>query len=156
MLRISCLLLLLILPCATAFSQKRIPQFKDYPARGEYRGKNAPVIITRNDRMFRSVLRESAREKPDFAGHYILAAWGCGASCLMGAVIDANTGRVYWLPFTICCWGNVDRDVNFKPIEFRPNSRLVVFTGLRNEAMENYGPHFYEFDGKRFKFIRSR
>ncbi|HEX7333686.1 MAG TPA: hypothetical protein VF290_19450, partial [Pyrinomonadaceae bacterium] len=116
-------------------------------------GKNAPVIITRADRMFRTRLKEAAQEKPNFAGHYILTAWGCGAGCLMGAAIDANTGKVYWFPHTICCWNETERDDNFNPIEFRLSSRLVVFTGLRNEREGDQGAHFYEFDGKRFKFI---
>lgn len=152
---ISCLLALLIVPSWSTFSQAGLPQFKDYPPGGEYRGQNAPVIITRADRMFRTRLREAAQEKPNFAGHYILTAWGCGAGCLMGAAIDANTGKVYWFPHTICCWNEIERDNNFTPIEFRLSSRLVVFTGIRNEREGDQGAHFYEFDGKRFKFIRT-
>lgn len=155
MLRISYWLGLLILSAASTFGQTRIPQFKDFPVTGKYAGKNAAVIITGQDRTYRTRLREASQEKPNFAGHYILTAWGCGTGCLMGAVIDANTGTVHWFPHTICCWNEIERDESFRPIVFRSNSRLIVFTGLRNEQEGDQGAHFYEFDGTRFKYIRT-
>ncbi|HEU4872788.1 MAG TPA: hypothetical protein VFT44_06795 [Pyrinomonadaceae bacterium] len=75
-------------------SQSRVPQFKDYPVTESYMGKTAPVVLTRDDRMFRTRLKEASKEKPNFAGRYILTAWGCGTTCLMGGVIDAKTGKV--------------------------------------------------------------
>jgi len=157
MLKIAGVIALALAASTTGFSQSRVPQFKDYPPKGKtkYLGKNAAVVITREDRMYRTRLTEAAQEKPNFAGHYILTAWGCGAGCLMGAVIDANTGKVYWFPHTICCWNEIQRDEKFSPIEFRLDSRLVVFSGIRNEAEGDQGTHFYEFDGSNFKFIRS-
>lgn len=89
--------------------QTPAPRFEDYPTTGVYKGKNTPLALTRDDRTYRTRLREAAAEKPNFAGHYILAAWGCGAECVMGAVIDANTGRVSWFPHTICCWSRRSR-----------------------------------------------
>ena len=91
------------------------------------------------------------KDKPNFAGHYVLTAWGCGAECLMGAVIDANTGHVYWFPFTICCWsGDVDR-----PIDYRIHSRLLIFTGIRSEKEGDEGVHYYELKDGSFSQIRS-
>lgn len=87
--------------------------------------------------------------KTELGGHYILTAWGCGAECLMGAVIDANSGKVYWLPHTICCWG-AEVDDRFRPIEYRLDSRLIVFSGLRDEKEGDDGTHFYEFDNGKF------
>jgi len=55
-------------------SQSRVPQFKDYPVRETYTGKTAPVVLMRNDRRWRTVLREAWKEKPNFAGGYILTA----------------------------------------------------------------------------------
>jgi hypothetical protein len=67
----------------------------------------------------------------------------------MGAVIDANSGKVYWLPHTICCWG-AEVDDRFRPIEYRLDSRLIVFSGLRDEKEGDDGTHFYEFDNGKF------
>jgi hypothetical protein len=81
--------------------QNKVPRFKDYPVSEVYIGKNAPLVLSRDDMRFRTRLREAAHEKPNLAGHYIRAAWGCGAECLMGVVGDAKTGKVYWLPHTL-------------------------------------------------------
>lgn len=139
---------------SSAPAQSNVPQFKDYPAT-IYKGPNAPVVLTRNDLNFKTRLREAAKtKKPNFAGHYILTTWGCGTECLMGAIIDARTGKVYWWDFSLCCWG-FDNDEDFKPIEFRPDSRLIVFSGMRNEKDGDNAAHFYHFDGRKFVHIRS-
>jgi len=52
----------------------------------------------------------------------------------------------------ICCWGDVD--VNFKPVEFRPQSRLVVLSGQLNEEGAN-GAHFFQLEDARFGLVRS-
>ena len=144
--------LLSLIVTASLNAQDRVPQFKDYPA-AAYSGPNAPLILTRDDRNFRTRLREASKEKPNFAGRYILTAWGCGTSCLMGAVVDAKTGRVHWWNFSICCWTSTDD--NFKPIEFRLNSKLIVFSGARNEKEGDEGAHFYKFENGRFVHLRS-
>jgi hypothetical protein len=145
---------LLIITNGTTYAQSKVPRFRDYPVNEAFIGKNAPLILKRDDMMFRTRLREAATRRPNFAGHYILVAWGCGAQCLLGAAIDAKTGKVFWLPHTTCCWGaNVDD--RFEPIEFRGNSRLIVFSGLRNEKEGDSGAHFYSFENGRFVHITS-
>jgi hypothetical protein len=136
-------------------AQSRVPQFRDYPVSEAYIGKTAPLILTRDDKMFRTRLRWAAKNlKPNFAGRYILTTWGCGTSCLMGAVIDAKTGKVHWWDFSICCWG-YDIDENFQPIEIHLNSKLIVFSGARNEKEGDVGAHFYKFESGRFVHISS-
>lgn len=75
--------------------------------------------------MFRTRLKWAVdNQKPNFAGHYILTTWGCGTSCIMGAVINSKTGKVSWWNFSVCCWSG-EADENFQPIEFRNNSKLI-------------------------------
>ena len=45
-------------------------------------------------------------------------------------------------------------DDNFRPIEFRLNSKLIVFSSARNEKDDN-GVHFYKFENGRFVHLRS-
>ena len=145
----------LALMTGVAKAQSGVPQFRDYPVSEAYTGKTAPLIIKRDDKMFRTRLRWAAKnQKPNFAGRYILTTWGCGTSCIMGAVIDAKTGRVHWWDFSICCWG-YDVDENFQAIEVRLNSKLIVFSGARNEKDGDIGAHFYKFENGRFVRIRS-
>jgi hypothetical protein len=107
-------------------------RFDDFPAAEAYQGRNAPLVLGKDDRQFRTRLRTAAKEPPNFAKHYILTAWGCGTECLVSVIIDANTGRFYWAPHTICCWP-IDVPNDFSPIEARIDSRLIIFHGERNE-----------------------
>ncbi len=70
----------------------------------------------------------------------------------MGAVLDKSDGRVVFLPFTICC--SEDYSDSFKPIAYRQDSRLIVFSGLIDEAGVN-GAHYYLFDGRKFGFLKT-
>ena len=143
---------------SAASAQERVPQFKDYPAGEVYRGRNAPVRLTGEGRMFRTRLREAARERPNFAGHHVVTYWGCGTGCVYGAVVDVKTGRVIWFPGTICCWwqpGDPPPDDNFEPVTYRLDSRLIVFAGARNEKDGDVGTHFYKLEGGRLVHLRS-
>lgn len=65
----------------------------------------------------------------------------------MGAVIDAKSGRVAWLPFTVCC-GDYRQTA---PIEFRLDSSLLVIRGERDERES--GTYFYTFEAGKFKEV---
>lgn len=122
------------------------PQFADFPA--PYTGaKQADLkLVDAKSRRYASMLRAAARHSPNFAGHYILASWGCGASCVMAAAIDSRTGLVTWLPFTVCCWSMSI----IEPLEFRPGSRLLVVHGSRDEQGDGGETHYYEFQNNKF------
>ena len=72
------------------------PKLSDYRVKTIFKGKvAAPVLDTKQARMFRTELRRQAATGPNFAAHFTLAQWGCGAGCSYVAVIDAITGQVY-------------------------------------------------------------
>jgi hypothetical protein len=70
--------------------------FNRYPAGKVFRGTPAPPrLLTADQRGFRTVLRNGAKQGPNFAGHFTVVEWGCGSNCIAMAVIDAITGAVY-------------------------------------------------------------
>lgn len=147
------LIVLGIAPIAGA--QDGAPRFEDYAVRETFGGPSKPpVLATKEQRAFRTRLREAAKEKPNFAGHYVLTTWGCGTECVTGAAIDARTGKVILLPFTLCCWG-FDVPDDFEPIAFRLDSSLIVFRGARNEVEADKGNHYYTLVGGRLKELKS-
>ena len=127
-----------------------VPRFEDFAVSDTFAGKAAKVrLVSADDKEYATRIREAGRQKPNFAGHYVLASWGCGASCVSTVAIDAKTGRVTWLPFTVCCW---DVDVQ-EPIEFRRDSRLLVVHGSRNE--KGSGTYYYALDKDKFKLVKA-
>ena len=137
---------------SVAGEKTKPPRFEDYPVREKYDGKNAPPgLQSPEEREFRTMLREAAQNPPDFAGHFIVGAWGCGAGCVSSAIIDAKSGAVYMVPFT----ASVTGDRPGEPIEYKADSSLFVVHGSRNEADEN-GDFYYQWDGKTLKLIDSK
>lgn len=127
-----------------------IPQFKDFPVAQVYQGRNSPVkFATPETKQFHTRLTEAAQQKTNFAGHYILTRWGCGSGCIQPAIIDAKTGRVFMVPFTVVTVGEKVID----PLQFRLDSTLLIVNGSRNDQPEN-GTFYYLWDGKRLELIQ--
>lgn len=143
-------LLCVIFLSTNSQSVTKNPEFSEYPvAERTVKTTKKPKIISTQDHEFQAKIMIASDQMPNFAGHYILSTFGCGASCTMTFVIDKKTGKVIWLPFTVCCWDNMDAD--FNPVSFRKNSRLIIITGSRNE--QGKGIYYYEFKQNKFILI---
>lgn len=123
--------------------------FDRYPAAMKRLDHKRPLKLRdRKSVRYRSALRGAASRPVDFAGHYVLATIGCGASCLRIAAIDRADGHVAWFPSTLCCW---PVDVTM-PIAYRRDSRLLIVQGQFDEQGPNIVRRFV-FDGKSFTLL---
>lgn len=111
---------------------KPLPKFEAYPVFKVWKGSPAPLkLLSTEERLFRTALREAAKRPPDFAGHYRFAIWGCGTRCVGGALIDLQTGLVFAPPLAHKANGEehwifcTDWDKK-RPLEYRVGSRLFV------------------------------
>jgi hypothetical protein len=138
------------------------PAFSSYPATVE-KARVSSINFKNNPgaRTMRTRLTEATRGGVNFAGHYIVAGWGCGTGCISGAIIDARTGVVYWpLPlYALGVWYEGDSYVK-DPVEYRKNSRLLIIRGSPgvkdNDSEKPNGEYYYEWTGndlKQVKFI---
>jgi len=132
------------------------PRFEDYPVMHERRVAG-PVVLRLSDHRlaarYRTMLRTAATRVPNFAGHYIVAAWGCGTGCTMGAVINATDGEVVWLPGTVCC-ATFQMPPGTERIAYRLESGLLILRGLLNERPETAGAHYYRIDRDHLVHLR--
>jgi hypothetical protein len=133
---------------ASAFAAES-PRFEDYPVAKTFRGRPAPpVLSTDKARLFRTVLRREAADGPNFAGHFTIARWGCGAGCVAWAIIDARSGAIWFAPFTVADGRGVPPELAQHSIDFRLDSELVVANGSLDEG-ESAGTYYYRWrDGK--------
>ena len=146
---------------------KDAPRFGDYPAK-PYAGANAApdVLSDPRSRRYRTQLKNWAGEKPNFAGHYILATWGCGTGCTEIAVIDAITGKVFHPPGARAnSIQDVDYDVlvegkpgerreDFGALQYRADSRLLILMGTPDGRAENHGISYFVWENDRLTRIR--
>lgn len=167
LLSLTCLAVITIL----AQSDSAIPRFEGYSVNESYTGTPAaPVLTMPEERRFRTVINNGIKKGwgaydgitdrpetgpgPNFAGHFLIVTWGCGSPCLMAAIVNLKTGRVYPPPFHHgLAHGYFQVPWAFPmnpPLEFRLNSRLLVARICEGEngsglgsTPSNCGVHFF-------------
>jgi hypothetical protein len=148
-----------ILLTSAVFAQKGVapaPTFAKYRVKVT-KAKPKPVNLRshKEARTFRTRLREANKRGVNFAGHYIIATWGCGTGCLYGAVINTLNGRVYFpgeLKGVGAGFGELsDTDL----LQYRKNSRLLIVSGYTGGTAESdspeYGVSYLLWQGTKFK-----
>ena len=155
-----------------ALAQK-VPTFAQYGARVEkIRNVTVDLKSHKDARMFRTNLRNAAKEGVNFAGHYILTGWGCGTNCSQWAIIDARSGQVFFpKEFEGIGSGFCDLPENAMPndtpktsedvdatLHSKPNSRMVVLTGFTGGGLDNQrakcGNYFFEWTGTKLRQLK--
>lgn len=131
-------------------------KFEDCLVADVFKGKPAaPILATKAQRMYRTVIREGAEKGPNFAGHYTVAEWGCGSACMSFAVVDAETGRVYDAPFADISMAQLDENGRFyRGAVYQLKSRLFIADGCPNEEDKQCGTHYYEWKDNKFVLLR--
>jgi hypothetical protein len=121
---------------STTCSQKKHPEFKDYSAAQIFNGTLHPAILTTHiEKNHRTVIREALEKGVNFAGHYVLVSWGCGAGCKQFVIVDSVTGKVYDPPFVEVYYHFPPANSNFEwwcytdLLTFNKGSRLLVVEG---------------------------
>lgn len=131
----------------------QVPKFSQFPAREYSRGPTGRLDLSDpHAYSYRTRLREGAQQGANFAGHYTVVTWGCGTDCATGAIIDALTGHVVFLPNVDSNQMEHERDSDFNSFVFRLHSRLIVFAGQLNDQGEK-ATFFMDFDGKNFRQV---
>jgi hypothetical protein len=144
----------LFLASAAILSAQPPPKFESFAVKDRFTGTPAkPVIRTRRQLLFRTPIGDSARNGPNFAGHYTVETWSCGAECSMLAIADAAGGNVYDPPFARITFPPSYRYEGLPGgIIFHLDSRLLIVRGC-------FGPGdcasaYYEWVGEDLKLIR--
>ena len=144
-----CLIPLLLIRDAKA-QNSSLPRFEDYPVSQLFKGKPAPVGLRTHPRanLFRTMLREGAKQGANFAGHYTVVMWGCGSDCMEVAIVDAKTGRVYFAPFIVTPSMKADYRINSRLLVQNPPERNE--RPIDAEMFDVYKPGWYVWKGNRF------
>ena len=135
-----------------AHAKNAVPQFKDYPVKSVYTGQTAQLDLSdEGARMFRTRLRDALKEKPDFAGEYVITMWGCGASCRMYSFVNKRTGKLFSDGL-----GGEERQEDI--VASKANSRLLVTEEENrdeNWEVKSITTRFYILDKGKLKQIKS-
>lgn len=152
---------------------RALPRFEDFPVTQTFEGIPAiPSPGTPDQRRYRTRILEGVsggrgvwtgswkdakeRRGPNFAGHYFIIRWGCGSDCLMMAVADAETGKVYGSPIS---GGGSELFVSMDPlsdreIDFRLDSSLMIFRNACKGPRQQCGVFYFNWKDNHFDLIR--
>jgi hypothetical protein len=137
-------------------NKPKLPKLSDYSAQHYDGNVHAPMLESKHHRMFRTAIREAAKNGVNFAGHYVIADWGCGTGCTQFVVQDALTGTVVDPPFQwveFHYWGflsKIPKWAAYEPrwtcfdgfLTYRRDSSLLVVEGCISKRQ--CGRTFYE------------
>jgi len=157
--RVAIVKVFLLLSTVMAAQEEAQPRwslnFERFSVAPSYKGKPAPAqIVSKSDRLFRTRIREGAREGPNFAGRFTVVEWGCGSGCISFAVVDAVTGRVYRAPFALLGvpYLGTKSGRAYQGLVYRLNSRLLIADGCPQDG--NCGTYYLEWTGRRWNQIK--
>ena len=145
-------LIALALGCSANADQS--PRFEDFAVTNLFKGTTAVVDLSSHPeaRHYRTELRRQAAEGADFAGHYKIAIWGCGSSCAQFAIVDSQSGRVYF-PRELSYYTWADYDGTNFGLQYRLDSKLLVLHGSPAEEPQ-VGAFYYVWQTNSLLLIR--
>lgn len=151
---------LLLACCSIGFAQSPTPTSTQYAVKVR-KVKNVKVNLRshKNANMFRTNLRNAAKEGVNFAGHYILTTWGCGTNCSQSAIIDARNGRVFF-PDQLegAGFGFCELPDDAEPVVYQADSRLLILNGFKGGDLSRdnapCGVYYLEWTGTSFRQVR--
>jgi len=132
--------------------------FRRYPANVPARRLEpvAPLVRTGEAHLYRTTIREQAKQGANFAGHYTLIRIGCGAATVCPAIVDSRTGMVFF-PRALRSATALLMDTgttNVRPLNYKRDSRLLIVVGSPNEDMKKDGMIYYVWRADKLTPIR--
>ena len=157
------LIISIFLMWSTVMIAQKTPTYPQLPSITE---KKVAAVVNWNSHPkageFRSKLQSALEKEPiNFAGKYILKQWGCGTACIQAALIDTQTGEVYF-PEVLqgVTQGYNESFAKHEILEFKNNSNLLIIYGKAGndfkDASKDYvqGISYFEWTGKDFSLLK--
>jgi hypothetical protein len=106
---------------------------------------------------FRTVLSGAAKKGPNFAGRFAVASWGCGSGCVEWAIINLESGKVFFDKerlhlLWIVGW---DSTKNGDFLSFRRDSALLVVQGATDDNPHQVRRDYLRWTGVGVELLRS-
>lgn len=153
---------ILIISSGNIFAQKT-PTYSQFPTISKK--KRATVINWSSHPKaigYRTKLHIAFKKEPiNFAGKFILTQWGCGTACIQAALIDTQTGDIFFPEILQgVTQGYNDAFSKHEMLEFKNSSNLLTIYGAVGndfkDASKDYvqGIFYFEWTGKDFNLLQ--
>ena len=118
-------------------------KFENFKVDKIYKGQLAPpnFMTDPNAKHFITRIKEGCKDEGvNFAGHYTIVDWGCGALCQEMAIIDRISGQIIYsqIPF--------DTVDGHSGINYKIDSRMLIINTEALSEFYDYEPGYRRFD----------
>jgi hypothetical protein len=130
------------------------PDFKQYRV-PIYTGAPRAPKLNKEQEHYRTRIRNGAKSKVQFAGHYTVPLFGCGSGCSQFYIVDSISGRVYDGLLIVEFPGWYLETLDGRPperFEFHPESRLLKIAACPDERDCGYYDYLM-VDGKGLELL---
>jgi hypothetical protein len=155
------LLAIAIVAIGTAQPPRKPPRFEDYRVPTTLAARAKPAEVANHFPDFEKQIIESAKEGPDFAGHFVVEAWTCGSACSEFVIVNVSTLKVHHPRFNVA-YAFCPEFGGENELSYRLDSTLLVVTGRKEtynskgEMLDTpCGKYYYTWDGRELKQIYS-
>jgi hypothetical protein len=134
-------------------SAQSVPEAAQYPAKVEQAtARHVDLASNPKAETFKTDLNDSLQSGVNFAGHFVVAQWGCGSGCVQVAIIDGRNGHVYFPSQLQGVTPGSGELENSELLAFKPESTLLILSGIPSDKTD-YGVWYYSWTGTEFKLI---
>ncbi len=128
------------------------PAAADYPAVKVPAGLTTePIINSPAKAFYKTRIRQGSQQGTNFGGHYRMLEWGCGDGCSTFFIVDELNGKVYEPGFQLTApKSGADETFGF---QYRPDSRLLVMQGCRNNTVGSCGKYYMLWTGSKLQTL---
>jgi len=74
--------------------------FSNYSTEIESLQTKPSIQFLEGTEKFKTEIKSTYQSGVNFAGHYVIASWGCGTACQSHAIINSKNGEAKFLPFS--------------------------------------------------------
>ena len=129
------------------------PVFSDYPVKEIRTEKIRAVDLNSHPKakIFKTRLNAVVGKTTNFAGHYVVVTWGCGASCQTVALVDVKSGKVFFAPFSTGLGSEFRIDSSLF-IDSPPQAIRDYYGGKLDVSNRLFYSSYYEWEEKTTKF----
>jgi hypothetical protein len=150
--RLFLIIFLILLTSSAQAKPTNLPRFEDFSASVQKIDKQTvPAFSSKIDSHLQAAISAVvAKGQPTFAGHYTIAMIGCGTGCVTGSIVDLLTGKIVNFPFSVIC-----KSPNyFHPVDFKPDSRLIIFKGTKNQDGSGNSEFYYVLKNNKLSLLK--
>lgn len=146
-------------PYSTLEDFTKFPTFKEHQINKIFKETPAQLALSSHPKAitYKGALEAGIKNCPNFAGHYCIITWGCGSPCQQIAVVDSQTGTIYFAPFLSSIGSEFQLSSSLLIVN-PPKIRLAYINNSTDGTLapwQDFPSYYYKWGNNEFVYLDS-